>query len=81
MKIYQNKNFDIENKYDNSPVTKADLIANKIIINGLQKISNYPVVTEETPVEYNLRKDWNKFWLVDPLDGTKDFIAKMMSLQ
>ncbi len=76
IKIYQRENFDIENKDDNSPVTKADLIANKIIIEGLNKISEYPVVTEETPIEYGIRKNWKFFWLVDPLDGTKDFIAK-----
>jgi len=76
MKIYQSEDFNIENKDDNSPVTKADLIANKIIIDGLKEISSYPIVTEETPVEYSIRKNWNNFWLVDPLDGTKDFIAK-----
>ncbi len=76
MNIYNNQNLNIESKDDNSPVTKADLIANKIIINGLKKISDYPIVTEETPVEYSIRKEWTKFWLIDPLDGTKDFIAK-----
>lgn len=75
MTIY-NKDFNIDYKEDDSPVTKADIIANEIIINGLQKLSNYPIVTEESPVSYNERKNWTKFWLVDPLDGTKDFIAK-----
>ena len=76
LKIYVENNFSIVNKDDNSPVTKADLIANEIIIKELSKISNYPIITEETPVAYEKRKNWNKFWLVDPLDGTKDFIAK-----
>mgnify|MGYP006139715305 CR=1 FL=1 len=76
LKIYHNDNFNVELKQDSSPVTKADLISNKIIINGLRNISNYPVITEESPVEYEVRKNWTKYWLVDPLDGTKDFIAK-----
>ena len=73
--IYET-DFSIDIKNDNSPVTKADLASNEIIISGLSKISNYPILTEESPVDYEIRKDWNKFWLVDPLDGTKDFIAK-----
>lgn len=76
LKIYNSENFDIKIKKDNSPITMADTIANKIIINGLKYISNYPIVTEEVPVKHKIRKDWDKFWLVDPLDGTKDFIAK-----
>ena len=76
LKIYNSDTFDVEIKDDNSPVTKADLIANEIIINGLKEISNYPILTEESPIEYNIRKDWDTYWLVDPLDGTKDFIAK-----
>lgn len=76
LKIYNSDDFNIEIKDDKSPVTKADLIANKIIIDGLKKISNYPIISEEEPIEYSIRKDWTEFWLVDPLDGTKDFIAK-----
>jgi 3'(2'),5'-bisphosphate nucleotidase len=75
MKVYH-KELDIEYKDDKSPVTQADLIANEVIVNGLSKISSYPVVTEESQVSYSVRKNWNKYWLVDPLDGTKDFIAK-----
>ena len=76
MEIYNGNEFDIEIKKDNSPVTKADLISNNIIVEGLKNISDYPVVTEESPVTYEERRNWNKFWLVDPLDGTKDFIAR-----
>ena len=42
----------------------------------MKKISNYPIISEENTVEYHTRKDYKKYWLVDPLDGTKDFIAK-----
>ena len=76
LKIYHSNSFNIELKQDSSPLTKADLTSNTAIINGLRKISNYPIITEESPVEYEVRKYWPKYWLVDPLDGTKDFIAK-----
>lgn len=76
MKIYNSEHFDTTYKEDKSPLTTADLASNEIIINGLKKISNYPIITEESPVEYTKRKNWNKFWLVDPLDGTKDFVAR-----
>jgi len=76
MNIYNNGNYDVEIKADNSPVTIADLLANKIIIQRLGEISDYPILTEENPVEYEVRKNWDRYWLVDPLDGTKDFIAR-----
>ena len=76
LKIYESNDFLIQTKSDNSSVTKADLIANEIIIGELSKISDYPIITEESPIPYKERKNWNKFWLIDPLDGTKDFIKK-----
>ena len=76
LKIYNSSNIDVELKTDNSPITKADLISNEIIIDGLEKISDFPIMTEESIIDYEIRKSWNKFWLVDPLDGTKDFLAK-----
>ena len=76
MQVYEREDFFVEIKDDKSPLTEADLIANRVIVEGLKKIANYPIVTEETPVEYTKRKNWQRFWLVDPLDGTKDFIAK-----
>ena len=81
LKIYHSDTFDIELKKDNSPVTRADLISNTIIIKGLKNISNYPIITEESPVDYKVRKNWIKYWLVDPLDGTKDFIKKKMKVK
>jgi 3'(2'), 5'-bisphosphate nucleotidase len=76
LEIYYADDFDVQYKSDNSPVTKADMAANGIIIDGLNSVSDLPVLTEETPVTYQERKDWKKYWLVDPLDGTKNFIAK-----
>ncbi len=76
MQIYNSQNFEIELKNDNSPVTKADITSHNIIIEGLKRISEYPILSEEDVIPYEIREKWTKFWLVDPLDGTKDFIAK-----
>ena len=75
LSVYNNKNFKVQIKSDNSPITEADLISNEILTNGLKKVSSIPIVSEESYVEYAKRKSWNLFWLIDPLDGTKDFIA------
>ncbi len=76
LKVYDSGNFDVQLKSDSSPLTNADLIANEIIVSELGRISNFPVITEESPVSYIKRKDWQNFWLVDPLDGTKNFVAR-----
>ncbi|MBW2998575.1 3'(2'),5'-bisphosphate nucleotidase CysQ [Candidatus Woesearchaeota archaeon] len=77
MKIYQ-KDFKVEYKNDASPLTEADLAANDIIVRALQ--ANYPsipILSEETKhAPYEERKSWDKFWLVDPIDGTKGFVMK-----
>jgi len=74
LKYYNTIAIDIDIKSDGSPVTKADLQSEQYIVSQLNKHFNYPIVTEETPIEYKDRKKWNKYWLVDPLDGTEDFI-------
>lgn len=76
MKIYDEFDGKFDTKEDNSPITKADIASHKIIVNELSKISPYPVQSEENIIPYEIRKNWTKFWLIDPLDGTKDFIAK-----
>ena len=74
--IYESGDFGIERKADNSPLTLADQAANKMIIETLEKM-DYPILSEEgKSIEYKDRKHWDKFWLVDPLDGTKEFIKK-----
>jgi 3'(2'), 5'-bisphosphate nucleotidase len=76
MKIY-NSNYEISEKSDSSPLTEADLIAHETIINGLIQINHAPIVSEESPLEnYEIRKLWNAYWLIDPLDGTKEFIQR-----
>ncbi len=76
LKIYHENDFDVTLKEDCSPLTNADLISNEIISQGLQRISNYPILSEEKIIPYDIRQTWNRYWLVDPLDGTKDFIAR-----
>lgn len=73
-----NNNLDIKIKNDNSPVTKADLEASNFIINKLSNITkNIPVLSEESEsVSYQTRCNWDTFWIIDPLDGTKEFIAR-----
>jgi 3'(2'), 5'-bisphosphate nucleotidase len=77
MQIYS-QNFDVEYKLDNSPLTLADKKANDIIENGLSQLPvNLPILSEEgKDIPYEERKYWEYFWLVDPLDGTKEFIKK-----
>ena len=77
MQIYK-QDFEVEYKQDSSPLTLADKRANDIIEDGLNQLSvNFPILSEEgkeTP--YEDRKDWEYYWLVDPLDGTKEFVKK-----
>ena len=77
MQIYK-QDFEVEFKQDNSPLTLADKKANDIIENGLNQLSvNIPILSEEgNDIPYEDRKHWEYFWLVDPLDGTKEFVKK-----
>ena len=74
MKSYE-QGFKINLKRNDSPITTADLLSNQVIIKELKKISNYPIISEEIQLNTILERI-TKYWLVDPLDGTKDFIAK-----
>jgi 3'(2'), 5'-bisphosphate nucleotidase len=74
--IYEDHDIDVILKDDCSPLTQADVISNEIIVKGLQQISPYPIQSEERQIPYEIRKTWDYYWLVDPLDGTKDFIAR-----
>ena len=64
--------FDVEKKTDDSPVTQADYRVNYYLMQALAKISNLPVLSEEG--EQDQRQQWQQFWLLDPLDGTKEFL-------
>ena len=74
---YYTEDIHVTHKDDSSPLTKADLASNKIIMNALQQLdSTIPILSEESLVEWKERKNWTKYWLVDPLDGTKEFIRQ-----
>lgn len=75
LQIYQ-RDFEVEFKADESPLTEADKAAHCIICDALEDIG-LPILSEESKaVDYDERKAWTKYWLVDPLDGTKEFIKK-----
>jgi len=74
---FYDKEIEVTIKKDSTPLTKADLAANKLINKKLASIDkNIPILSEEALVEWDTRKTWKKYWLVDPLDGTKEFIKK-----
>jgi 3'(2'), 5'-bisphosphate nucleotidase len=75
MKVYES-DFDVENKEDNTPLTIADKKSNSVIEEEL-RASNIPYLSEEgKSILYQKRKDWKYLWIVDPLDGTKEFIKR-----
>jgi 3'(2'), 5'-bisphosphate nucleotidase len=75
MKVYAT-DFDVIHKGDNSPLTMADNNANDVINSFLLK-TNIPIISEENKqTEYDIRKNWEQCWIVDPLDGTKEFVKR-----
>ena len=78
LEIYNSDDFGVETKSDNSPLTKADKSSNAIIEKGLKKLyPEIPILSEEgKEIPFEERKNWKQFWLVDPLDGTKEFIKR-----
>ena len=70
--------FDVAHKEDKSPLTEADLRAHAIIVEGLQALTpSLPVLSEEdSNVPFEKRRGWHRYWLVDPLDGTKEFVSR-----
>ncbi|HEY9042555.1 MAG TPA: 3'(2'),5'-bisphosphate nucleotidase CysQ [Rheinheimera sp.] len=78
--IYQKDSaaFNITGKADNSPLTAADLASHQLIVNALQALTpKLPILSEEAAdISWDIRKTWQRYWLVDPLDGTKEFIKR-----
>jgi 3'(2'), 5'-bisphosphate nucleotidase len=70
--------FEVTRKADRSPLTLADMRAHEIIVQGLQELApEIPVLSEEaSDIPYETRRRWNRYWLVDPLDGTKEFVSR-----
>ncbi|MEI7595065.1 MAG: 3'(2'),5'-bisphosphate nucleotidase CysQ [Bacteroidota bacterium] len=76
MEVYDNSNFEIELKSDNSPLTLADKRAHRTIVT-LLNITGIPIISEEGIIpDFEFRKNRNLVWMVDPLDGTKEFISR-----
>lgn len=80
MAIYQQDNmaFNITDKADASPLTAADLAAHKLIMQALTALTpSIPILSEEAAdISWDIRQAWQRYWLVDPLDGTKEFIKR-----
>jgi 3'(2'), 5'-bisphosphate nucleotidase len=74
MKFYRSGDWTVTSKTDESPLTQADLAANEIIVPGLKKLTNELIVSEESDPQSVVVGD--TFWLIDPLDGTRDFVGK-----
>ena len=76
--VYRDEDFGIETKDDSSPLTRADLAAHRVIVDGLaESAPDVPVLSEEsTNISWEERKSWDRYFLVDPLDGTKEFISR-----
>jgi len=75
---YYENEIEVELKQDHSPLTQADLAAHHVIVAALkEQTPNIPIISEESGVpDFEVRSTWKQFWLVDPLDGTKEFIKK-----
>ena len=75
--VYE-RDFSVEEKADGSPLTEADGAAQAVIVRGLEKLSpDVPIISEESAsVAHTVRSEWSRFWLIDPLDGTKEFVNR-----
>lgn len=79
LKIYnQPQAVEVIQKADSSPVTEADFVSHRVLADGLGKLlDSVPILSEEgEPVPYEQRRLWQRYWLIDPLDGTKEFINR-----
>ncbi|MEZ9514918.1 3'(2'),5'-bisphosphate nucleotidase CysQ [Vibrio splendidus] len=78
LEIYEKKDYEEFIKSDDTPVTSADLAAHKLILKKLSELTpDIPVLSEEdADISLEQRSQWDRYWLVDPLDGTQEFIAR-----
>ncbi len=78
LEVYGEEDFGVETKDDDSPLTRADLAAHRIIVASLNELApEIPVLSEESDdIPYETRSTWTRYFLVDPLDGTKEFINR-----
>jgi 3'(2'), 5'-bisphosphate nucleotidase len=77
LEVYRSGELNTKTKGDESPVTQADLAAHHVLVNGLSQLTpNIPVVSEEDPSSLQIPESHQRYWLIDPLDGTKEFINR-----
>src|SRR6202162_355634 len=78
MRVYQDEGFAVQRKEDDSPLTLADLESQRVIIEGLTKVTpDVPILSEESAqAPWDERKTWRELWVVDPLDGTREFVKR-----
>ena len=75
--VYDSETLHVDTKSDSSPVTEADLAAHRVLVSGLYQIDEtIPIVSEEDPASLGIPKIHPTYWLIDPLDGTKEFIKR-----
>ncbi len=77
LEVYR-RDFDVTHKHDDSPLTEADRLAHELIVARLHALTpDLPVLSEESAsADYAARASWERFWLVDPLDGTREFVSR-----
>jgi len=78
LQVYETADFNVEMKADDSPLTRADLASHAVIVSALeQAYPDIPILSEEGELpDFALRAQWKQYFLIDPLDGTKEFIAR-----
>lgn len=78
LEVYRRDDFDVVRKEDQSPLTAADLASHRVIRDALAKLTpDVPMLSEESAdIAYEVRSGWREYWLVDPLDGTKEFVNR-----
>ena len=77
LKVYESGDVKLTHKHDRSPVTEADRAAHQAIVEGLSALTpDWPVLSEESShIDFDERAQWSRYWLVDPLDGTREFLS------
>jgi 3'(2'), 5'-bisphosphate nucleotidase len=77
LKVYAT-DFDVQAKGDDSPLTQADLASQRCIVAGLEKLTpDVPIISEESGLPpFETRRHWQRYWLIDPLDGTREFVNR-----
>ena len=77
LQVYEG-DFDVQTKEDDSPLTAADMASHHAIIDGLSALTpDWPILSEESrAIDFATRSSWSRYWLVDPLDGTREFVNR-----